>query len=326
MRPEDFASLPDRLTFTVDVEEPGGASEGPVRYPATTMRLLDFLAARGAVGTFFVVGDIARRTPGLVREIAGRGHEIASHGDRHLPLPGQEPSRFRRESGDGRRLLEDLTGTAVLGFRAPLFSLTRASAWAPDMLAAAGFAYSSSVLPVRGGMFAWPGAPMRPFLWPCGLLELPCPVGRVGPFRLPFLGGMYLRYLPPWRLRQAARSCSTDAVWTYCHPYDLDTGERLRRLPGIGRVSSFFLWWNRAATLDRLAAIIHGRTVVPFRERIRELAVGAPVFEPGRAAAASAQPRPSRHHAVAAAASSRRRPRAGGSSGVSVTPVTRKAP
>jgi hypothetical protein len=100
----------------------------------------------------------------------------------------------------------------------------------------------------------------------------------VGPFRLPFLGGMYLRYLPPWRLRQATRNRAPGLVWTYCHPYDFDTDEPFRRRPGQGWASSFFLWWNRGLTLERLDLILRGRRTVTFRDLCPELAASAVEF------------------------------------------------
>jgi polysaccharide deacetylase family protein (PEP-CTERM system associated) len=283
MQARDFAALPERITFTVDVEDHAGASSDRPRYPAMTRRILEFLAERDVLATFFVVGDVAERTPALVREIARHGHEIASHSHRHRPLPADDPRAFRRRITASKRLLEDLAGTPVLGFRAPLFSLVPASAWALDVLVEAGFAYSSSVVPARSFGFGWAGAPTTPFCWPNGLLELPCPVGRVGFFRLPFLGGMYLRYLPPWRLRQASRSRSTDVVWTYCHPYDFDTDEPFRRLPGTGLLTSFFLWWNRGLTLHRLDAILRGRRTAPFRDLHDGLRASADPFIPAPA-------------------------------------------
>ena len=282
MRSEDFAALPRLLTFTVDVEDHlGRDGPGPARFAAMTRRLLDFLDERGARGTFFVVGDAAAREPALVREISRRGHEVASHGHRHVPLTREDPARFRRGIRDARRALEDLAGEAVQGFRAPVFSLTAAtSGWVVEALGEAGFAYSSSVLPARSVAYGLPGAPERPFLWPDGLLEVPCPLGRAGPLALPFLGGMYLRYLPPWRLRRLAGTLRPEnpAVWTYCHPYDLDTEEPFGRAAGRGLVASLFLWCNRGVTAERLRLLMDGRVSVPFRDRLGEFRAGAPVF------------------------------------------------
>ena len=89
---------------------------------------------------------------------------------------------------------------------------------------------------------------------------------------------MYLRYLPPWRLRQLARNLSTDFVWTYCHPYDFATGEAFGRVADRGVLASLFLWCNRGATLGRMAALMHGRRSVPFAERLAGL--DPPTFVP----------------------------------------------
>lgn len=275
VRPEHFAAVPEVVTFTVDLEEHPARPGDPGPVEAMTRRILDLLDRNGAKGTFFVVGELAERMPGLVRELAVRGHELGLHGWRHVPLTRCDPRTLRDELARSRFRLEELTGTPVTGFRAPIFSLTAATAWAAEAIAAAGFTYSSSVLPARGLAFGFPGAPTSPFVWPCGLLEIPCPVGRIGPLRLPCLGGMYLRYLPPWRLRQLAGSLSTDIVWTYCHPYDFDTEEPFGRAPGKSLASSFFLWWRRAPLVHRLSVLLQGRRAIPFRDRLQELASGA---------------------------------------------------
>lgn len=273
-----FAALPPCITFTVDVEEDGS---GPERAAAMTGRLLDMLARAGARATFFIVGDFAETQPGLVRAIAAGGHEVASHGHHHRPLAEDGQERLVQDLVRCRRLLEDLSGTAVRGFRAPMFSLTPETPWAGDALAEAGFLYSSSVLPAKNWLFGWPGAPRRPFLWPSGVLEVPVPVARLGPYELPVLGGMYLRYIPGWDLRRMARRLAAErpeSLWTYCHPYDLDTEARFARRPEAGLVGSLFLWMNRGVMAGRLAAILAGRTSLPFAERLEALKAGAPVF------------------------------------------------
>lgn len=275
-----FAALPERLTFTVDVEEDGA---GPDRAMTMTERLLDLLESFGARASFFIVGELAEARPALVRAIATRGHEIGSHGHRHRPLETEGAERLRQDLPRARRRLEDLSGMPVLGFRAPLFSLTRATPWAPDLLAEAGFTYSSSVLPARNWLHGWSGAPRQPFLWPSGLLEIPVPVARIGPLVLPVLGGMYLRYLPGWDLRRMARRLADtqgDSLWSYCHPYDLDADARFERRPDLGLVSSFFLWANRGLMAGRLAALLAGRCSVPFVERLDGWRQSAQHFDP----------------------------------------------
>ncbi len=276
-----FAALPTRFTFTVDVEShPGGSCAA-----APTRRLLDLLDESGSHGTFFVLDDVLRADPVLVREIARRGHEVASHGHAHRHLAAEGPAAFRTGMTAARARLADCLGVAPIGYRAPYFSLTPAAAWAPAILTELGFAYSSSVLPARSLLAGWPGAPARPFRWPDGLVEVPVPLGRIGPLALPFLGGMYLRWLPPWRLRALARDWATTgqdgALWSYCHPYDLDPDARLVHRPDAGWLGSLMLWLNRGSMLPRLEGLLRGRRSVPFVATLDEMAATAQLWQPG---------------------------------------------
>lgn len=276
-----LAPLPGVFTFTVDVEEHAGGA----RAAAQTGRLLDLLDEAGARGTFFVEDAVASADAGLVRAIAARGHEVASHGHRHRPLAEEDAVAFRAGMAAARDRLAEITGAAPAGYRAPYFSLTPRAGWASEALADLGFAYSSSVLPAWNPLAGWPGAPRKPFLWASGLLELPVPVARVGPLRLPFLGGMYLRWLPPWRLRWMAGRWAAEepegALWSYCHPYDLDREEVLVRRQDAGTIGSLMLWLNRGPTLPRLQGLLAGRQSLPFAERLPVLRRDAAVWIPG---------------------------------------------
>jgi hypothetical protein len=275
-----FGPLPADFTFTVDVEDHGA----PGRAAAATGRLLDLLERAGARGTFFVLDQVVRDDPALVLGLARRGHEVASHGHDHRHLAEHSPATFRPGILAARDRLADLLGAPPLGYRAPYFSLTPAASWAPAILAEAGFAYSSSVLPAWNPMAGWPGAPRRPFIWPGGLLELPVPVGRFGPLLLPFLGGMYLRWLPPWRLSTLVRAWVAESgdgcLWSYCHPYDLDAGEGLVRRADAGLAGSIMLWLNRGPTLPRLEGLLRGRRSEPFAAHLAALRAAAPAWRP----------------------------------------------
>ena len=281
--------MPTRtISFTVDVEDHHAGLAGPSRYQAATRRLAEFLAAHGIRGTFFVVGDLAGEAAGLIRTLAEAGHEIGCHGAHHRPLAAEDPARLGQALAAAKARLEQAAGQPVAGFRAPYFSLTPASRWAVGALAAAGFAYSSSVLPGRGPGHGFPGAPRTPFLWPEGLLEIPCPVLRLGPFALPLLGGTTMRYLPPWDFawmrravaRQGARERGGEpALWTYCHPYDIDTGEPFARLPGLSLASSVALWANRGATLRRWRTLAQN-PAPPLAERAGTLRAAAAPWRP----------------------------------------------
>jgi polysaccharide deacetylase family protein (PEP-CTERM system associated) len=104
-------------------------------------RILELLAKQGARGTFFVVGWLAERQPQLVRDIVSGGHEIASHSWYHQVVRGQDPDAFRASARRSKAVLEDITGSPVLGFRAPCFSITPGDEWALDILIEEGYLY-----------------------------------------------------------------------------------------------------------------------------------------------------------------------------------------
>jgi polysaccharide deacetylase family protein (PEP-CTERM system associated) len=292
---DDFgAALSARLTFTADIERSPGDPTG-TRHLAATTALLDLLDEAGARGTFFILGEVADSAPWLVCDIAARGHEIASHNQTHRPLAALSPATLREEAHRARATLQDLSGQAVQGFRAPYFSLTPATEWAADTLLETGHAYSSSVIPARAVLHGHPAAPRHPFLWPGGLLELPAPIAQLGPIGMPILGGMYLRYLPAWDFRRFARRLEGPLAWTYCHPYDIDAGAPFHRCPGLGLLSSLFLWANRGTTARRLRAMLAGRSSLPLAERLEEarnIAGGLRDIVPGPHRDANAPPDP----------------------------------
>lgn len=245
------------ISVTFDLEDSRSSRAQEERFGLMTERFLEFADRLGFKATFFVVGELGRTHPELVRRVAEAGHEIALHGLRHVPLGDVGRTRLQPELAEGRVLLEDAGQAAVTGFRAPIFSLTPGTAWAVDAIAAAGFQYSSSVLPARNPLHGWPGAPTTPFRWRNGVVELPCPVAGVGPLRVPFLGGIYLRYLPPAVVRRLQASFADDAVlWSYLHPYDLDPEEPFFVMPHTGWLTSRILHTRRASSLRCLERLL----------------------------------------------------------------------
>jgi polysaccharide deacetylase family protein (PEP-CTERM system associated) len=249
--------------FTVDVEEyfQVSALEGVVRredWPTyesrvvpSTMRLLETLDRHGTHGTFFVLGWVAERHPDLVRVIASAGHEVASHGWDHQRVTRTTPDQFRDSVRRTRELLEDLAGEPVLGFRAPSFSIVPGREWALDILVEEGYAYDSSLFPVRRPGYGYRSARRDPHSLerPMGaLMEFPpCTLQILGA-RFPAAGGAYLRLLPyglvGGGLRQAERRGVPGTF--YIHPWELDPGQprlkvpittRIRQYGGLGRTS-----------------------------------------------------------------------------------------
>jgi polysaccharide deacetylase family protein (PEP-CTERM system associated) len=269
---DSLAIMPEAVTFTLDVEDYPGPDGAP-RAPKVTYEILDFLDRQHATGTFFVVGVLAAEQPEVVREIAARGHEVGLHAWRHTALTEIDAVTFRDETKRGKELLEELSGTEVVGFRAPTFSLVPSTAWAIDVLAELGFRYSSSVLPAHSPLHGWPGQSRRPFTWPAGIDELPCPVtrpGGIGRLANPYLGGVYFRVLPwnaiTYGLRHADRR---EVLWLYAHPYDFDPGEPFQQRPDLSRAKSRLLWINRSKMFDRVAKLFALTGAgAPLRDRL----------------------------------------------------------
>lgn len=195
-----------------------------------TKRLLALFAQFDVRGTFFVLGWVAERHPQLVKEIAAGGHEIACHGFSHKLVYEQSQDEFRSETLRSKNLLEDITGSAILGYRAASYSIVRDSLWALDILVELGFAYDSSIFPVHHDRYGIPDAERKPhrMTTPKGksIVEWPLATASIGGFRLPVAGGGYFRLLPYWISRWGLASINRREKRPfifYLHPWEIDT-------------------------------------------------------------------------------------------------------
>jgi polysaccharide deacetylase family protein (PEP-CTERM system associated) len=195
-------------------------------------RLLALLEEKKVRGTFFILGWIAERSPQLIREIAAAGHEIGCHGMSHRLIYKQSQAEFRDETRRSKQLIEDLVGQPVRGYRAASFSIVKRSLWALDELIDAGFAYDSSVFPVRHDNYGIPEAPLAPFeiTAPSGrtLVEFPMSVARWGALRLPVSGGGYFRIFPYWLTRSSLARINRHEQRPfvfYLHPWEIDADQ-----------------------------------------------------------------------------------------------------
>jgi polysaccharide deacetylase family protein (PEP-CTERM system associated) len=230
--------------------------------------------------TFFVLGLLARERPHLVKEIAARGHEIASHSVRHRLVHALSPGELRDDLSESKRLLEDLTGTEVVGFRAPEFSVQRLDHPCFAALVEAGFTYDSSVFPASGPRYGVPGAPHVPFRIATaagGLVELPLATARIARWRVPIAGGSYFRVLPtPLVTWAAARAdARREPLVFYFHPYEFAT-ELLRLAGGLARnrpIARHVVLHNLAGGRIRrsLRALVGRFEFVPLRTLAREV-------------------------------------------------------
>ncbi len=194
--------------------------------------ILAMLGRHSVRGTFFVMGEVVARHPGILRTLEGAGHEIACHGMTHRALWSHTPQSLREELREFRRVVRATLGhDRVIGFRAPTFSLDRSTAWAIEVLRGEGFRYDSSVFPVRVYLYGVAGAPLgiyRPAADDmarhdagAALVEFPVAIGTLGPLRLPAAGGFYLRALPYALLAATLDRVARERPFClYLHPWE----------------------------------------------------------------------------------------------------------
>jgi polysaccharide deacetylase family protein (PEP-CTERM system associated) len=261
---------PIRNALTVDVEDyfqvsafaPHIARDAWDRLPCRVEHNVDVTLAildeHHAHATYFTLGWIAERYPGLVRRIVEQGHEIASHGYAHERATEQSREEFRQDITRAKRLLEDIGGVAVKGYRAPSFSIGRGNLWALECLSEAGYRYSSSVYPIRHDHYGMPEAPRFAF-YPeggGGLLELPVTTVRLFNRNLPAGGGGYFRLLPYSASRWCLKRVNTidrQACIFYFHPWEIDPGQP--RQKGISLKTRFRHYVNISSMERRIRAL-----------------------------------------------------------------------
>jgi polysaccharide deacetylase family protein (PEP-CTERM system associated) len=233
------------------------------------LRLLDLFDRCQVKGTFFILGWVADRYPKLVKQIVDRGHEPACHSYWHRLIYRLSPDEFREDTRRAKDCIEQASGQAVDGYRAPSFSITATSRWAPEVLAELGFNYDSSIFPIRHDTYGVPDAPRAPFLirTPAGtIIEYPMTTFSigVGP-NFPVGGGGYLRIFPYWYTRLGMRRARQEGlpVISYVHPWEVDPEQpRLSgRLP-----SRIRHYTNLGKMARRLTNLIESDRFGPFRD------------------------------------------------------------
>lgn len=283
--PESSAALPI-LAMSVDVE-PWWASDllgdgwGPVEdeLPEKVGRILDLLDQSGGKATFFVLGEVAERQPGMVEEIHRRGHEVASHGYDHVSLHRMTPQEFRKREERTIEVLGALTGERPLGFRAANYSVGERTSWLYPILRRLGYRYSSSLFPVRTPFYGESGSPLSPFpvqegpegdggRGDTGLVEFPLTVYRWRYSRfpkIPICGGAYLRFQPASLVIRLLKSTAARGPAVFLiHPRDLYPPPDPP--PGLGPLARGALFGSLGDTRDKFLRILQSFQVKTLRE------------------------------------------------------------
>jgi polysaccharide deacetylase family protein (PEP-CTERM system associated) len=263
-------TAPMRHAMTIDVEDyfQVQAFAGQVaradwddfalRVAESTGRILDAFARAGVQGTFFTLGWVAERCPATIRAIVAGGHELASHGYDHTRADAQDPGTFRADVRRTKRILEDLGGVEVRGYRAATFSIGPRNPWAFSVLEEEGYRYSSSTYPVRHDLYGNPAGARAPFR-PSGtrICEVPMTTLRLAGHNLPCSGGGYFRLLPYpvyRRLFAAATRANARPGIFYLHPWEVDPDQP--RIPGAGLRTRLRHNVNLRRTATRLDALL----------------------------------------------------------------------
>ncbi len=188
--------------------------------------------------TCFILGNVAKEHPTLVKKIAENGHEIASHGFSHKQIFKLSKDEFRQEVRDSKKLLEDITSLPVVGFRAPAFSIMPDTQWALEILAQEGYRYDSSVYPISGRRYGWPGfsrdickidLPLNQ-----SIIEVPMSTVSIAGKTLPAAGGGYLRHFPYSVTKTAIKQIQKQRPSiVYMHPYEIDTENKKFNMSGM---------------------------------------------------------------------------------------------
>jgi polysaccharide deacetylase family protein (PEP-CTERM system associated) len=208
----------------------------PCRVERNTDRILELFKDHGARATFFTLGWVAERYPSMVRRIVEAGHELASHGYEHVRVHNHSRDEFHEDVARTKKLLEDIGGCSVRGYRAASYSIDADNLWALDVLHEVGYEYSSSIYPIRHDFYGMPNAPRFSFRHrEGGILEVPISTVAFMKMKIPGGGGGYFRLFPypvsRWFIRRVNDHDRQPAVF-YFHPWEIDPDQpRQRNLP-----------------------------------------------------------------------------------------------
>ncbi len=210
----------------------------PCRVEQNTDKILQMFDDAGVKATFFTLGWVAERYPALVRRIVEEGHELASHGMAHWRVTDQDRDVFREDVLRSKKLLEDVGGCPIRGYRAASFSIGEKNLWALDVLEEAGFDYSSSIYPIRHDHYGMPDAPRFSFMPIDGrrFLEMPVTTVDIAGRKIPCGGGGYFRLLPyfisKWAMSRV-NSRDEESCIFYFHPWEIDPDQPRQNQAGM---------------------------------------------------------------------------------------------
>jgi len=238
------------------------------RVDRSTKLILEALAEHGIRGTFFILGCVADKFPGLVREIADQGHEVASHGGWHTKITEMNKEQFRLDARQTKKQLEEITGREVKIFRAPSWSISEETLWAMEILQEEGYSCDSSIQPFKTPLSGIQGAPPHPYHpivngTALRILEYPPTTLQFGKIRFPFAGGLYFRLLP-YLVTKYALNKKVNAM-VYFHPWEFDAKQPRLKVSPLVKVTHYA---NLEKNLHKVNNLLQDFSFVPLSELI----------------------------------------------------------
>jgi polysaccharide deacetylase family protein (PEP-CTERM system associated) len=228
------------------------------RIERNIQKILNLLSDQDTKATFFTLGWIAERYPAIVNKIVAGGHELASHGYAHQRVSNLTKQEFKTDILKAKEILENISGQAILGYRAPSYSIGKNNIWAFKILAETGHTYSSSIYPVQHDHYGYPGAPRFAFRdQNTGLIEVPISTVKIMNRMLPVGGGGFFRFYPyPFSRYLINRVNLLDKQPTvfYLHPWELDPGQPMQS--NISTKTRFRHYLNLHKTEGRLKRLL----------------------------------------------------------------------
>jgi polysaccharide deacetylase family protein (PEP-CTERM system associated) len=244
----------------------------PTRVEKNFLHLLDIIGERNVQTTCFFLGWVAERFPHLVREARARGHEIASHGYSHELVYRMTPVQFLSDASKAKKILEDVSGSEVSGYRSSGFSVTKDTPWFFAKLLEAGYRYDSSVFPAprgHGGIATKQYAPYRVGHDRDGLVEFPVTVAAVFGRPVCFFGGGYLRLFPYFLVKRMARRVIQEGrpVVFYVHPREIDPNHPRLSMNLTRKVKSYI---NLSTTEGKIRQLLSEFSFITFQDAMAE--------------------------------------------------------
>ncbi len=263
--------------LTIDVEDAVNQAmrnffstemEPTIRVFDNTMRLLDLFAEYDTMVTFFILGEVAKTFPGLIKEISGRGHELGIHGYSHARYHKLSKKEVREEIIRAKKAVEDITGIEVVGHRAPEFSINKETMWVLEILIDEGIKYDSSIFPANSGRYGWPGFE-KDIDWLTlddgrRIIEAPLSTVTYLGKTIPACGGGYLRAFPYFFTSYAFnKNLKHRPVNVYLHPYEIDLPpfqqfymDEVRKSTLKHKVKLKTYWFNRKSVMPKLRRLL----------------------------------------------------------------------